>query len=192
MNSVPLETGLSSLLRLSLVMSLMSLQPLGELCVSLHPCPRAHSRLGVECRTCPQGWGGAESWTRGTWPFREWLHPCSPDPDHVSVSELSPCGSECGCGNCPQDSPETLVREADDMRGMWTGWVLRWFREVGPVRPLVAIDCEYTEMLNFKLGFFAPFPEYHLFLINSERSTCCRWRLGELCQVLFLVLTCFL
>ena len=100
MNSVPLGTGLSSLLRLSLVMSLMSLQPLGELCVSLHPCPRAHSRLGVECRTCPQGWDGAGSWTRCTWPFREWLHPCSPDPDHVSVSELSPCGSECGCGNC--------------------------------------------------------------------------------------------
>ena len=57
MNYVPLGTGLSSLLRLSLVMSLMSLmslQPLGELCVSLHPCPRAHSRLGVSAGPIPR------------------------------------------------------------------------------------------------------------------------------------------
>ena len=102
-----------------------------------------------------------------------------------------PLQSECGCGNCPQDSPETLVREADDMRGMWTGWVLRWFREVGPVRPLVAIDCEYTEMLNFKLGFFSPFSEYYLlFFINSQKSTCWRRRLGELCRAVSLALTC--
>ena len=45
-----------------------------------------------------------------------------------------------------------------------------WFREVGPVRPSVTNDCECIEMSNFKLGFFAPFLEYHfLIFINSQR-----------------------
>ena len=125
----------------------------GELCVSLHSCPRVQPAEG-EYRTCPQGWDGAGSWTRCTWPFRDWLHSCSLDNGHrVSVDVETVTGVK-------PDSPETLVREADDMRGMWTGWVLRWFREVGPVRSLVTINCEYIEMLNFKLGFFAPFSEY--------------------------------
>ena len=87
----------------------------------------------------------------------------SPDTDHISVSELSPCKGSVVVETAidvKTDSLETRVRESDDMRGMWTGWVLRWFREVGPVRSLVTINCEYIEMLNFKLGFFAPFSEY--------------------------------
>ena len=61
------------------------------------------------------------SWTRCSWPIREWLHPHYPDTGHISVSELSPCKGSADVetvSGVKTDSPETLVREADDMRGM--------------------------------------------------------------------------
>ena len=88
---------------------------------SLSPLIPEASSLGVSAGPVPRDDGGAGSWTRCTWPIREWLHPQSPDADHVSVSELSPCrgsvdvGTVSGVKSVP---PETFVREAEDMRGL--------------------------------------------------------------------------
>ena len=52
--------------------------------------------------------------------IREWLHPHSTDTGHILVSKLSPCKGSVGvetATSVKSDSPETLVREADDMRG---------------------------------------------------------------------------
>ena len=88
-------------------------------------------------------WSRTSSWTRCTWPIRESLHPQSPDSGHISVSELSPCKGSADVETATgvkSNSPETVVRKADDMMGKWTRWVLRWFREVGPVKPSVTSD----------------------------------------------------
>ena len=163
----------------------------GVLCwISLLPPPRSQ-QVGGECRTFPQRWEWSRVLDQMHLTLQGVVASLLPWPWPRLSQWTVPLQSESGCGNCPQGSPETLVREADNMRGMWTGWVLRWFREVGPVRPLVTIDCEYIEMLNFKLGFFAPFSEYYLlFFINSQKSTCWRRRLGELCRAVSLALTC--
>ena len=69
------------------------------------------------------------------------------------------------------DSLETLVREADDMRGDVNWLSAEMFREVGPVRPSVNTDRECTEMCNSKLGFFAPFSYYYLLESCCSLST---------------------
>ena len=49
------------------------------------------------------------------------LHPHSPDIGHVSVSELSPCKGSVDVETVTglkTDSLETLVKEADDLRGV--------------------------------------------------------------------------
>ena len=51
--------------------------------------------------------------------IREWLHPRSPDTGHISISKPSPCKGSVGVETATSvkpDSPETLVREAGDMR----------------------------------------------------------------------------
>ena len=50
----------------------------------------------------------------------EWLHPRFTDTGYISVSKLSPCRGSVDVGaptGVKSDSPEILVREADDMRG---------------------------------------------------------------------------
>ena len=172
-----------------------ALQPWGcALHFSHHPPHRRSSRLEVSAGPIPRDEGGAGSWTRCIWPSGNG-YILTPLTLATSQSVNCPLAKGVWVWKLPLASSQTLQRllsEKLTWGGIWTGLVLRWFREVGAVRPSVTNDCEYIEMFNFKLGFFAPFPEYHLFLINSERSTCCRWRLGELCQVLFLALTCFL
>ena len=91
----------------------------GELCIFSPLIPEA-SRLGVGVGPVPRDEGGSGSWISCTWPIREWLHPHSTDSGHVSVSELSPCKVSADVETATgvkSDSPETLIREADDMRG---------------------------------------------------------------------------
>ena len=111
---------MSSLLRLSLEMSLLSsLQPWG---CALHP---RSQQVGVRAEPVPREESGAGSWTRCIWPIREWLHPYSTDTGHISVSELSPCKGNVDVENSinvKSDSPETLVRECDDIEGGDMNW----------------------------------------------------------------------
>ena len=112
---------MSSLLRLSLAMSLLPCTAALEMSSAfLSPLIPEVSRLGVGVGPVPRDEGGSGSWISCTWPIREWLHPHSTDSGHVSVNELSPgkvsADVETATG-VKSDSPETLIREADDMRG---------------------------------------------------------------------------
>ena len=112
---------MSSLLRFALARSLLPCTAALEVsCAFLSPFIPEASRLGVGAGPVPRDEGGAGSWISCTWPIREQLHPHSTDSGHVSVSELSPCKVSVDVETTTgvkSDSPETLIREADDMRG---------------------------------------------------------------------------
>ena len=111
---------MSNLLRLSLTMSLLPCTAALKVCSAfLSPLIPEARRLGARAGPVSRNEGGAGSWTRCTWPIREWLHPHSTDTGHISVSKLSPCKGSVGVETAisvKSDSPETIVREAGDMR----------------------------------------------------------------------------
>ena len=89
---------MSSLLRLSLALSLLSsLQPLGW---ALHFSPTLipeASRLGVSAGPVPRDEGGAGSWTRCTWPSGSGY---ILDPLTLATSQWTDCPLAQGVENC--------------------------------------------------------------------------------------------
>ena len=112
---------MSSLLILSLARSLLPCTAALEVSSAfLSPLIPEASRLGIGTGHVPRDEGGAGSWISCAWPIREWLHPHSTDTGHDSVSELTPCKVSVDvetATSVKSDSPETLIREPDDMRG---------------------------------------------------------------------------